>query len=97
MQKKLGVLVFLFVLAGVPLARADAALLLEEPFGTLGYFNPTGHVAIYFTHICAASPARLRRCEPGEMGSVISRYQKVAGYDWLAIPLIPYLYAVDNL
>jgi hypothetical protein len=27
---------------------------------------------------------------------VISRYYKIAGYDWVAIPLIPYLYAVDN-
>jgi hypothetical protein len=27
---------------------------------------------------------------------VISRYHRVAGYDWLAIPVLPYLYAVDN-
>ncbi len=28
---------------------------------------------------------------------MISRYFKIAGYDWIAIPLIPYLYAVDNV
>jgi hypothetical protein len=27
---------------------------------------------------------------------VISRYHEVAGYDWLAIPLMPYLYAVER-
>jgi hypothetical protein len=27
---------------------------------------------------------------------VLSRYHSVAGYDWVAIPLIPYLYAVDR-
>jgi hypothetical protein len=27
---------------------------------------------------------------------VISRYHRIAGYDWIAIPLIPYLYAVDR-
>jgi hypothetical protein len=27
---------------------------------------------------------------------VISRYARIAGYDWIAIPLVPYLYAVEN-
>jgi hypothetical protein len=38
----------------------------------------------------------LRRCAPGESGIVLSRYDGVAGYDWIAIPLIPYLYAVER-
>jgi hypothetical protein len=32
----------------------------------------------------------------GESGVVLSRYDRIAGYDWIAIPLIPYLYAVDR-
>jgi len=28
---------------------------------------------------------------------VISRYHRVAGYDWIAIPLVPYLYSVSRL
>ena len=32
-------------------ARADAALLMEEPYGEFGAFNPTGHAAIYLNHI----------------------------------------------
>jgi len=77
-------------------ARADATLLLEEPYGHFGAFTATGHAAVYLSRVCAETPTRLRRCEPGEKGVVISRYNKVAGYDWMAIPLIPYLYAVEE-
>jgi hypothetical protein len=45
---------------------------------------------------CAASPTSLRRCAAGETGAVLSRYNRVAGFDWLAMPLIPYLYAVER-
>ncbi|MGA8152663.1 MAG: hypothetical protein WB952_17060 [Terriglobales bacterium] len=78
------------------LAHADATLLLEEPYGHFGAFTSTGHAAVYLSHICADTPVILRRCSEGESGVVISRYNKVAGYDWLAIPLIPYLYAVEG-
>jgi hypothetical protein len=77
-------------------AGASATLLLEEPYGKLGFFSPTGHVAVYLSGVCADSPLVLRRCSPGETGVVISRYDGIAGYDWAAIPLIPYLYAVDR-
>jgi hypothetical protein len=91
------ILAFIFVFVTFVPAHADAAFLLEEPYGTFGALNPTGHAAVYLTRICAASFTRLRRCEPGEAGVVISRYHKIAGYDWIAIPLLPYLYAVDTL
>ena len=77
-------------------AHASVAFFMEEPFGDFGAFNPTGHAAGYQNHICAATPTELRACEPGEFGVVISRYHKIDGYDWIAIPLIPYLYAVDD-
>ncbi len=76
---------------------ADASLLLEEPFGQFGAMNPTGHAAIYLNHVCAESPTRLRLCRESEHGVVLSRYHSVGGYDWLAIPLMPYLYAVDDV
>lgn len=69
---------------------------MEEPYGFFGTLNPTGHTAIYFARICAETPVKLRRCEPGELGSVIARYQGIAGYDWVAMPLVPYLYSVDD-
>lgn len=75
---------------------AEAALLMEEPFGLFGAVNPTGHNAIYFENICAETPIHVRRCRPGELGSVIARYDGVNGYDWIAIPLIPYLYSVET-
>lgn len=77
--------------------HADAALLVEQPYGTFGFFNPTGHAAVYLSRVCAESPIKLRRCRSGELGAVISRYHKVGGRDWIAIPLIPYLYAVDHV
>ena len=79
------------------LAHAGVALLVEEPYGKFGSGVPTGHSAIYLPQVCAASPTELRRCNPGELGVVISRYHHVAGRDWLAIPVIPYLYAVDRI
>jgi len=76
--------------------RGQAALLMEEPYGFFGALNPTGHNAIYFERICAETPTRLRRCQAGELGAVVSRYQGINGYDWVAIPLVPYLYSVEN-
>ena len=77
-------------------ARANVALLMEEPFGDFGAFNPTGHAAVYLNRVCAVSPTRLRPCAPGELGVVISRYHKIHHEDWIAIPLVPYLYAVSE-
>ena len=78
-------------------ARASSAtLLLEEPYGKLGFFTATGHAAVYLSGVCADSPVVLRVCRPGETGIVLSRYDGVGGYDWVAIPLIPYLYAVQS-
>ncbi|HLJ76832.1 MAG TPA: hypothetical protein VKT75_05440 [Acidobacteriaceae bacterium] len=87
---------FLLAFLSCLTARADAALLVEEPFGDFGAFNPTGHAAIYLNRVCSDTPTHLRPCRPGELGVVLSRYHRIDGYDWLAIPLIPYLYAVDD-
>ncbi len=77
-------------------SHAQAALLMEEPYGFFGSINPTGHNAIYFERICAETPIHLRRCHDGELGAVIARYQGINGYDWVAIPLLPYLYSVES-
>lgn len=76
--------------------RAQAALLMENSDGISRAFDTTGHEAVYFARICAASETKLRRCQPGELGVVISRYKGIADYDWLAVPLIPYLYSVED-
>ena len=82
--------------ASVSRANASATLLLEEPYGKLGFFTATGHAAVYLSGVCAETPLVLRPCARGELGAVISRYDGVGGYDWVAIPLIPYLYGVEK-
>jgi len=77
-------------------AHASVAVLLEQPYGKLGVFDPGGHSAIYLDHVCAESPTQLRVCREGELGVVISRYDGIGHYDWLAMPLMAYLYAVDS-
>ncbi len=77
-------------------ASAQATLLLEEPYSYDGTFAGTGHAAVYLSRVCAETPTVLRRCNPGEQGVVISRYHHLDGRDWIAVPLIPYLYAVEN-
>jgi hypothetical protein len=84
------------VLACASLACASATLLLEEPYGKMGFFTATGHAAVYLSGVCADTPLVLRRCAPGETGVVLSRYDELGGHDWVAIPLIPYLYAVER-
>jgi hypothetical protein len=92
-RRHLELVLLLFVTCA---ARAQVNLLLEEPFGLFGTINPTGHAAIYLPRVCAATPTRLRRCESDEQGAVISRYYGMHGYDWIAIPIFPYLYAVSD-
>src|ERR1700681_2441383 len=96
MRRAMGRLVVM-VLACACLAGASATLLLEEPYGKLGFFTSTGHAAVYLSGVCAETALTLRPCAPGELGAVISRYDGVGAYDWVAIPLIPYLYAVEHI
>ncbi len=92
-----GTLVFLLLVsAAAPKLRADATLFLGEPYGGYGSLVPMGHAAVYLNRVCAVSPVHLRRCGPGEVGVVISRYRKITRHDWIAIPLLPYLYAVEH-
>jgi hypothetical protein len=99
MRRNSKTVIFLALLAALCTTQARAgrvALLLEEPFGQFGSMNPTGHAAIYLSDVCADTPVQLRRCAPGETGVVLSRYHKVDDYDWMAMPLLPYLYAVNT-
>jgi hypothetical protein len=92
----LSTLAVILVMTGGSAAHGSAALLVEEPYGFFGGVNPTGHAAIYLNNVCAETPLILRRCQPGETGVVISRYQGIGDHDWIAMPLLPYLYAVEN-
>jgi hypothetical protein len=93
---RLGALLFVASAAFPPQARANVAVLLEKPYSYDGALAGTGHTTVYLTRVCAATPVTLRRCNAGEHGVVLSRYARIGGYDWIAIPLVPYLYAVEN-
>ena len=88
--------ILLFCLCSIPRAQGTATLFLQQPYSYDAALAGTGHAAVYLSNVCSSSPVVLRPCAPGESGVVISRYQAIAGYDWIAIPLIPYLYAVEQ-
>src|SRR6266404_4112251 len=90
---RLGGLLLLF-LCLTPQVHADVTVLLEEPYSYDGAFAGAGHTAIYLTRVCAAYPTLLRRWNTGELGVVSSRYNRIGEYYWMAVPLLPYLYAV---
>ena len=96
-RRRVWLFLLLVSLAGASKAYGNVALLVEEPYGFFGSINPTGHSAIYLNRVCAESPTVLRRCQPGETGVVISRYSRIRTLDWVAIPLLPYLYAVEQV
>jgi hypothetical protein len=87
---------FCLVLVFALPVRASVAVLVEQPYGGLSRINPAGHSAVYLDHVCAESPTKLRACREGELGVVLSRYDDIDQYDWLAMPLVSYLYAVDS-
>jgi hypothetical protein len=90
-------LAILFAIAIARQSSGSVTLFVEEPYGELGRLNPIPHAAVYLDHVCAESPTRLRVCRSEESGAVISRYHKINGSDWIAMPLVPYLYAVDDV
>jgi hypothetical protein len=72
-------------------------LLVGESFDDVGRKVPVGHTTIYLDRVCADGPLKLRMCVPGEpAGVAISRYKNIGTYDWLASPIMQFLYAKDN-
>lgn len=59
---------------------------------------PQGHASVYLADFCADGPVHLRPCGEGEPGVVLSRYHDLRhpALDWMAIPLTPFLYGVEN-
>jgi len=90
-----GVLLFLLFLPGIK-ANADATLFIEAPINFLGHVSSTGHAALLVDDLCSDDHIHMRWCRAGEDGAVISRYKGINGYDWLAMPPGPYLFAVDS-
>ncbi len=78
-------------------AHASLTVLVGEPFGSFGTMMPNGHVTIYLDRVCADGPTRLRMCRPGEpQGVAIARLNAIGPIDWIASPILQFLYATDD-
>ncbi len=89
------------LLALAPLrASADVGVVLNESLGeSMDRITGTGHTAVYFSRICADTPTKLRLCQPGEPGSVMSTYINIGedrSVEWNIVPLNIYLYGVED-
>jgi len=79
--------------------RGDVSLIVLEAVGVAGEYTGSGHTAIYLSNICAETPVKLRPCREGENGVVISSYPSFGNgksYEWIAVPLNPFLYGVED-
>ena len=90
----------LFVALACPRAPADVGVILNESLDeSMDRITGSGHMAVYFSRICADSPTKLRLCAPGELGSVMSTYINIGEdqpFEWNIVPLNIYLYGVEN-
>jgi hypothetical protein len=83
-------------------ASADVGVVLLDSVGHgLSGVTGSGHSAVYFSHICPASPIELRFCSPEEQGSVLSTYSQFGfgkdhNFEWNVVPLNVFLYGVED-
>ncbi len=61
----------LSIALATPRASADVGVVLNESLDeSMDRITGTGHMAVYFSNICAESPTKLRLCQPGENATV---------------------------
>src|ERR1700681_776562 len=94
------VFVLLLICLGSSKAHGDVGVVLNESLDTsVARITGSGHTAVYFSRICPESPVKLRLCQPGEQGSVISNYISLGEdqpFEWNIVPLNVYVYGVEN-
>jgi hypothetical protein len=82
-----------------PAGASVGVVLNESLHESMDRITGTGHTAVYFSNICPQSPVKLRLCEPGELGSVMSVYINIGedqSFGWNIVPLSTYLYGVED-
>lgn len=93
-------LALLVICLGSSKAYGDVGVVLNESLDTsVARITGSGHTAVYFSRICPESPVKLRLCQPGEQGSVISNYISLGedqAFEWNIVPVNVYLYGVEN-
>ena len=77
-------------------AYGAVTVVVGEPYGTIGTLLPVGHTAIYLDRVCADGPVRLRMCRPNERSGVVIERLNHMRVDWVATPILDYLYGVDD-
>jgi Domain of unknown function (DUF4105) len=99
-QKKIAALlhpILALLLASALRAHASLAVFVGEPFGRFGTMMPLGHTAIYLSRVCTDGPLKLRMCTANEThGVVLARYASLGEYDWMATPVMDFLYATGR-
>ncbi len=100
MRGSLSILRMLLLLAAAAClspARAELTVLVGEPFGAFGTMMPNGHIAVYLNRVCADGPLHVRMCRAGEpAGVAVARLDAIGAVDWVASPIMPFLYATDD-
>jgi hypothetical protein len=80
-------------------AQADVSFFLQEAVGFAARWNSAGHASVHLSNVCTDNYTRLRPCQPGERGVVISSFRELGAeenYEWIAMPLVPFLYGVED-
>ncbi len=88
-------LLFFFTLT----AHADVSFFLQEAVGFAAKWNSAGHASVHLSNVCTDNYTRLRPCRAGERGVVISSFRNLGAeenYEWIAMPLVPFLYGVED-
>lgn len=79
-------------------AFADVSFFLQEAIGFAAKWNSAGHASVHLSNVCTDNYTRLRPCQPGERGVVLSSFRNLGAeenYEWVAMPLLPFLYGVE--
>ena len=89
---------FLLLFFTLP-ARADVSFFLQEAIGFAAQWNSAGHASVHLSNVCTDNYTHLRPCRVGERGVVISSFRNLGAeenYEWMAMPLLPFLYGVED-
>ncbi len=90
----------LFVMMAVHAALADVGVVLADPTQIgASVWTHAGHTSVYLSNICAETPTKLRFCEPGEQGVILTAYpdfHEATAYEWNAVPVSLYLDGVTD-
>ena len=89
----------LFLLSFSSSTFADVSFFLQEAIGFAAKWNSAGHASVYLSNVCTDTYNQLRPCQPGERGVVISSFRNLGAeenYEWVAMPLLPFLYGVES-